>query len=190
MPSERNVIAEPAGSARGGERWSRAVRTNPNLGFLSWKIIRHIEAHSDELANGLWARVEHSLRLRQFRDKVPSEELRQRAYEIYRNLGEWLEARSEADVERRYSAIGERRATQGVPLSELILAIVATKEHLWEHITTEVLTEHALELFQVLELSRSIEMFFDRAVYFAAKGYEGHEATCKNFVNAASAGAA
>jgi len=157
---------------------------------LSWKIIRHIEAHSDELANGLWARVEHSLRLRQFRDKVPSEELRQRAYEIYRNLGEWLEARSEADVERRYSAIGERRATQGVPLSELILAIVATKEHLWEHITTEVLTEHALELFQVLELSRSIEMFFDRAVYFAAKGYEGHEATCKNFVNAASAGAA
>jgi len=142
------------------------------LGFLSWKIIRHIEAHSDELANGVWARVTNSLRLREFREKVPSEELRQRAYEIYHNLGAWLETKSEADVEHRYIAIGERRAAQGVPLSQLILVIVATKEHLWNHITGEVLTDHALELFQVLELSRAIEMFFDRAVYFAAVGYE------------------
>jgi hypothetical protein len=143
---------------------------------LSRNIIRHIEAHSDELVDGLWARVEHSLRLRQFRERVPPEELRQRAYEIYRHLGEWLETKSEAEVERRYLAIGEPRARQGVPLSQLVLAIVATKEHLWEHITTEVLAERAVELFQVLELSRSIERFFDRAVYFAVMGYETPEA--------------
>jgi hypothetical protein len=152
----------------------------PKLGFLSRKIIRHIEAHSDQLADGLWRRVEHSLRLSEFRERVPAEELRQRAYEIYRHLGEWLETKSEAEVEHRYIAVGERRASQDVPLSQLVLAIFATKEHLWEHITAEVLTEHALELFQVLELSRSIEMFFDRAVYFATVGYERHEnAQCR-----------
>ncbi|HUJ32440.1 MAG TPA: hypothetical protein VLY23_14240 [Candidatus Acidoferrum sp.] len=152
-------------------------RHDTKLGFLSWKIIRHIEVHSEELADSLWARVEHCLRLRQFRERVPPQELRQRAFEIYHNLGEWLETKSEADVEHRYTAIGERRASQGVPLSQLVLVIVATKEHLWEHITSEVLTEHALELFQVLELSRCIEMFFDRAVYFAAAGYEHYQST-------------
>jgi len=65
----------------------------------------------------------------------------------------------------------------GRSASQLVLAIVATKEHLWEHITAEVLTEHAHELFHVLELSRSIEMFFDRAVYFAVEEYERYEAS-------------
>jgi hypothetical protein len=159
-----------------------------NLGFLSGKIICQIEAHSDELANGLWARVERCLRLREYRNRVPAEELRQRAYEIYHNLGEWLEAKSEAEVERRYLAIGERRAKQGVPLSQLVLAIVATKEHLWEHITSEVLTERAVELIQFLDLSRCIETFFDRATYFAVRGYEGHKAANER-ANAASLGA-
>jgi hypothetical protein len=142
------------------------------LGFLSWKIIHLIESHAEELADALWARIGRCLRLREYRERVPQDELRQRVYEIYSNLGDWLQNKSEAEVERRYVAIGERRASQGVPLSQLILAIDATKEHIWEHITEEVLTEHALELVQVLELSRSIEMFFDRAVYFAAVGCE------------------
>lgn len=153
------------------------IASNPveaRLGFLSCKIIRHIEAHSDELADGLWARLERSLRMREFRENVPPDELRQRVYEIYSNLGEWLEYKSEADIEHRYCAIGERRASQHVPLSQLLLAIVATKEHLWEHITDELLTEHPGEMVQVLELSRSIEAFFDRAIYFASVGYERH----------------
>jgi hypothetical protein len=145
------------------------------LGFLSHKLIRHIEGHSDVLADSLWSRIGKCLRLREFCERVPREELRQRVYEIYSHLGDWLEGKSEADIERRYIAIGERRASQGVPLDQLILAIVATKEHIGKHITEEFLSEHAHELVQALELSRSIEMFFDRAVYFAAVGYEGHQ---------------
>jgi len=146
-------------------------------GFLSGKIICHIEEHADLLADSLWARVRKCLKLREFTEKVPEDELRQRVYEIYCNLGDWLQSKSERDVQERYVAIGERRAGQGVPLSQLLLAIDATKEHVWEHITEEVLTEHALELVQVLELSRSIEMFFDRATYFAALGHERYQAT-------------
>jgi len=148
----------------------------PKLGFLSWKLIRLIESHSEQLADGLWTRVTNSARLREFCEKVPRDELRERAYDIYRHLGEWLQAKSESDVERQFVAIGRRRASQGVPLSQFVLAILATKEHLWEHVTGEALTEHALDLFQVLELSRSVEMFFDRAVYFATIGYEHHHA--------------
>lgn len=146
----------------------------PRLGFLSCKILRHIEAHSEQLADGLWARIAKCERLREFRQQVPQDELRQRTYEIYNHLGDWLEFKSEQDIERRFVAIGERRAGQGVPLSQLLLAIVAIKEHVWEHITKEVLTEHEGEIVQVLDLSRCIETFFDRAVYYAALGFERH----------------
>jgi hypothetical protein len=147
----------------------------PRFGFLSCKIIRHVESHADELADGLWARIGKCQRLREYRERVPQEELRQRTYEIYNHLGDWLEFKSEEDIERRCAAIGERRASQHVPLSQLLLAIVATKEHIWEHITDEILTEHPGEMVQVLELSRSIETFFDRVVYFTAAGYERHQ---------------
>jgi hypothetical protein len=146
------------------------------LGFLSSKILHHIEEHSDILADGLWGRIEKCLRLREYREKVPEDELRQRVYEIYSNLGDWLQRKSEKEVEHRYVAIGERRAGQNVPLSQVLLAIDATKEHIWEHITEEVMTENEGEVFQVLELSRSIEMFFDRATYFAAIGHERYHA--------------
>ena len=142
------------------------------FGFLNWNVIRLIETNADALADGLWARIENSLRLRKYRERVPREELRQRAYEIYGNLGEWLQNKSEGDVERRYVVVGERRASQGVPLSQLVLAFVATKEHLWEHIADEALADRAVDLFQVLELSRSVEKFFDRAIYFATIGHE------------------
>lgn len=149
----------------------------PRLGFLSCRILRHIEAHSDELADGLWARIGKCERLREFRQRVPQDELRQRTYEIYNHLGDWLEFKSEEDIERRFVTIGERRAAQGVLLSQLLLAIVAIKEHVWEHVTKEVLTQHEGEMVQVLELSRAIETFFDRAVYYAAIGFERHHAT-------------
>lgn len=150
----------------------KAASYEMKVAFLNAKIIDHIETHSDQLANGIWRRIEKSTRLREFRDKVPPEELWQRVYEIYRNLGDWLQTKSERDIEKRYVVIGDRRAAQGVPASQLVLAILATKEHLWEHITQELLTEDPVELMQVLELSRSIEMFFDRAVHFAVLGHE------------------
>ena len=158
----------------------------PKLGFLSGRIIHHIELHSEQLADGLLLRVEGCARLGQFRERVPAEDLRQHAYEVYRHLGEWLLTRSESEVEHRYVEYGERRARQGVPLSQLVLAMFATKEHLWQHITDEVFIDHALDIFQVLELSRSLEKFFDRAVHFTTIGYERyrpeqHRATAGKF---------
>lgn len=142
------------------------------LGVLGWRLVRLIETHSDQLARGLLEKIESSERCRVFLEKVPPEELKQRVYEIYRNLGDWLMKKTEADVERRYIAIGERRARQGVTLSQLILAIMATKEHLWEYVSKEALADRPVELFQELELFQLVEQFFDRAVYYASIGYE------------------
>jgi hypothetical protein len=59
-----------------------------------------------------------------------------------------------------------------VPLSEVIQAIVLTKENLWEFLKSEAVLDRAVEMMGELELFQMLEMFFDRAIYYAAVGYE------------------
>jgi len=139
--------------------------------MFSYRLVRLIESHADALAGGLEEKVQTSSQVSHFRN-VPSHELRERVYEIYRHLGEWLLGKNELDIEHRYREIGARRARQGVPLSELVQAIVLTKENLWEFLKSEAVMDRAVEIMGELELLQMLEMFFDRAIYYAAVGYE------------------
>jgi hypothetical protein len=139
--------------------------------MLAYRLVRLIETHADELAQGLAKKVRDDPRVASFQE-IPAEELKERVYEIYRHLGEWLMGSSEHDIERRYREIGMRRAKQGVPLVQLIQAIVLTKENLWEFLKSEVILDRAVEILGELELLQMLEMFFDRAIYYAALGYE------------------
>lgn len=139
--------------------------------MFSYRLVRLIESHADALASGLEERVQTSAQVAHFR-VIPAHELRERVYEIYRHLGEWLLGKNELDIEQRYRQIGARRASQGVPLSEIIQAIVLTKENLWEFLKSEAVMDRAIEIMGELELLQMLEMFFDRAIYYASVGYE------------------
>jgi hypothetical protein len=139
--------------------------------MFSYRLVRLIESHADALAAGLEEKVLNSSQVIHFR-QVPAHELRERVYEIYRHLGEWLLGKNELDIEHRYREIGSRRARQKVPLSEVIQAIVLTKENLWEFLKSEAVIDRAIEIMGELELLQMLEMFFDRAIYYASIGYE------------------
>jgi hypothetical protein len=139
--------------------------------MFSYRLVRLIESHADALAAGLEEKVQSSEQVTHFRD-ISAQELRARVYEIYRHLGEWLLGKNELDIEHRYREIGMRRARQKVPLSEVIQAIVLTKENLWDFLKSETVMDRAIEIMGELELLQMLEMFFDRAIYFAAVGYE------------------
>jgi len=139
--------------------------------MFSYRLVRLIESHADALAGGLEERVQNNPQVAHFRE-IPAHELRERVYEIYRHLGEWLLGKNELDIEHRYREIGFRRAQQAVPLSEVVQAIVLTKENLWEFLKSEAVRDRAVEIMGELELLQMLEMFFDRAIYYAALGYE------------------
>ncbi|HEX9111977.1 MAG TPA: hypothetical protein VF845_10900 [Terriglobales bacterium] len=139
--------------------------------MLAYRLVRLIETHSDVLASGLLAKVQSSELTRSYRNVAP-EELRQRVYEIYRNLGDWLLGKSAFDIEQRYEEIGTRRVHQGVPISELIWVIILTKENLWEFLKKESVMERPVEVFGELEMMQLLDQFFDRAIYYASVGYE------------------
>ena len=148
--------------------------------MLAYKLVRLIEANSETLAAGLLAKVQTSELTRSYRN-VPPADLRERVYDIYNHLGEWLLGKGSFDIELRYEEIGTRRVHQGVPISELIWVIILTKENLWEFLQRESLPERPAEAFGELEMLQLLDQFFDRAIYYASVGYEramaAHELT-------------
>src|SRR5499427_3197870 len=139
--------------------------------MFSYRLVRLIESHAEALASGVEEKVHENLPISHFHD-IPAHEVRERVYEIYRHLGEWLLGKNELDIEQRYREIGARRAHQRIPLSEVVQAIVLTKENLWEFLKSEAVMDRAVEIMGELELLQMLEMFFDRAIYYAAVGYE------------------
>ena len=139
--------------------------------MFSYRLVRLIETHADTLAAGLEKKVMYSSNVSCFRT-IPAHELRERVYEIYRHLGDWLLGKNQVDIEQRYREIGARRAVQKIPLPEVIQVIVLTKENLWDFLKSETVADRAVEIMGELELLQMLEQFFDRAIYFAAVGYQ------------------
>jgi len=136
------------------------------------RLVRLIETHSDGLAASLLERTRQSEKTRNYIDKVPPEDLRQRVYDIYHHLGQWLISKKESDVEQRYLEIGALRLRQGVLLSQLIWAILLVKDNLFDFLNREAAIERPSEVFGELEILQLLDQFFERAVYYAAVGYE------------------
>ncbi len=97
--------------------------------------------------------------------------MKNRTYETYRNVTEWILTKTEIQVEERYIGLGARRAHQEVPFSQMLYALQTVKEYLWEFLRQEGLLEPQ-ELISEMELLYDMERFFDHISYFAALGYE------------------
>lgn len=136
------------------------------------KLARLIEAHADQLSEGLMQKVKTSERCSELINKVPPGEFKRRTREIYENLTDWLTTRTESEIEERYIGLGARRARQGVPFSQLFWAICATKEQLWEYLQRQGLFEQPVDFWGGMELVHAVAQFFDSVLYYATVGYE------------------
>lgn len=141
--------------------------------MIALSLVRLIERHSNELAEEILVQVENSPRTADLR-KVPPEELRSRVHELLQNLSEWLLTKTGTDIQTRYTAIGERRASQGVALSDFCWAMMLIKERIWSFLQLQGFLRGPVEIYGELELLRLLDQFFDRALCYTAEGYENH----------------
>ena len=140
--------------------------------MYAFKLIRLIETRADQLSEALMHRLKKNDRCGDLLQRVPSDELRSRSHEIYRDLSDWLLLKTESELEERYVVLGMKRATQGVPYTDLLWAVTTTKEYLWEFMLAEGLFEEPIDLFGEIDLLYSMDRFFNRILYFVAIGYE------------------
>jgi hypothetical protein len=139
--------------------------------MLSKRLVKLIEDHAEALTRTVLDDVLQNPRTVALR-KAPQDELRRRAYDVYHNLGHWLIDKTEDAIERTYEDVGRKRFGHRVPLSETVYTLLIMKVHLRDFIRVSGVVDSAVELYQEEELHLLVDQFFDRAIYYAVRGYE------------------
>jgi hypothetical protein len=136
------------------------------------KLIQHLKDDVDGMSERLLEKIRNSRRCSELLLRVPAEEHKRYAVDVYHDLMMWLVAENDSSLEPNYVGLGKLRAQQGVPFSHLFWAVCITREYLWEYIQQECLIEEPVEFWGGVILLRSLNQFFDRALYSALLGYQ------------------
>lgn len=139
------------------------------------KLVQLMKTNSAVLSEQLVNKIRISEKCGDLRSRVPEGEHKRCALEIFQDLTEWLGHESDSIVERRYLTLGGNRLGQGVPLSQLSWAMFLARECLWDLTQQECLHEDPVEFWGGVMLLRSLNCFFDRALYFTILGYQRAE---------------
>jgi len=139
--------------------------------MLAMRLVKLIEAHSQALCRDLTEEIRRSERTSDFR-KIPVAELRLAAGEVYRNLGDWLLQKTDSDIEQRFKSVAAQRMAEGIRLHQFVWALLLSRDHLWQFLRYQSFGDNVVALFGELELQRLLNLFFDRAIYYAVLGYE------------------
>jgi hypothetical protein len=136
------------------------------------KLVQHMKANAGRMSEGFVQKIRATDNCKDLLLTVPAEEQKRYALEIYCDLTNWLAADTDSFVQQHYVDLGVRRAQQGVPFTQLFWVVCIVREHLWEYIQQECLLEEPVEFWGGVHLLRSLNQFFDRALYFTLVGYQ------------------
>ena len=149
--------------------------------MLFARLINLIEAHAESLTREVLEDMAANPRTPHFHGLAP-EDMEERIFRLYRDLGKWIGTQQESNIEAEYVELGRRRSQEGVRLSELIYVVILCKKHLRNYIQRHGLIEPAgvvdhpdvlpVHMHGIQELNYMVGTFFDRALYYTARGYE------------------
>jgi hypothetical protein len=139
--------------------------------MLAGYLLHAIERQSDTLADALVRDLTTNDRTPAFR-RLPADELRARAHSLYSHIADWLGGGTDAGTEAAFEALGRQRFEEGIPLEELVFALLLTKAHLRDRVASPGEVASAIELHYENDLHAMIGRFFDRAVHATVRGYE------------------
>ena len=137
---------------------------------LSSQLINVVECHANKLTRDTVEKLQTNPRTPSYCNLSYSE-LTYRVNEIYQNLSHWLCDKSDLVIRSWYNELGEKRFKDGIPIQELIWALILTKHQLTADLDANALADSAMELYRRQELDRFIDRFFDQAIFYAAEGY-------------------
>ena len=136
------------------------------------KLVDLIETHAEELATNLLQDLLKNEKTPTYRT-INISEVYERSYNVYRNLGRWISFETnEKEITDHYNQLGTRRRGEGFALSEVIHALILTRRNLWRKIQFEGLLDNIFDMTQAMDLNSRVLLYFDRAIFHTALGYE------------------
>lgn len=150
--------------------------------MIAAKLVELIEIHASQLTRDAARDLATNPRTPGFR-AVPRQELEDRVFQIFHRLGDWIGDPKSATVEAEFGEWGRRRFDQGIPISEIVYAVIVLKQHLRRYVSDHGLVDAAfpridsdyvlpMHLQSLQDLNTRIGQFFDEALYHLARGYE------------------
>ena len=142
--------------------------------MLGARLMQLIEAHAQGLTEDVVRDLTTNERTPNFARLKPAE-LEYRVSTLCWNLGKWIGNPDDDIVREEYEEMGRVRFREGVPVSEVVYALLLTKQHLRRYIRDYALVDFAgdrvvpdellpIELQSVQELNYQVGEFFDRAL--------------------------
>lgn len=140
--------------------------------MLSQKFVDLIEKNAEKLTKEWLQDVRKNVHTPTYHT-FDEDRLYQRAFNMYKNLGQWLNVQTPKEqTTKYYLKYGQDRCQEGFPLPELIYSFILYRRHLWLFILHSGFLDTAYELLRALELNNRVILFFDRALHSMVLGYE------------------
>jgi hypothetical protein len=155
--------------------------------MIAAKLIELIEIHASQLTSDVARDLAANSRTRGF-GAVRQRDLEQRVFQIFHELGDWIGDPGGSRVQLEFEEWGRRRFGEGIPLSDVVYAVILIKQHLRRYIHDHGLVDAAfprvesdyilpMHLHSLQELNTRVGQFFDEALYHLARGHEAEAAT-------------
>jgi len=140
--------------------------------MISEKMIAMIKDNADELSKRLCKDLLSREETKSYR-KLNEELVCERVFDVYSRLDSWLARdKKKGEIQEHYTKMGKKRFQEGIPLVEVVMALMLIKRHLWLFVLEKHFFDSSYEFQQALEFNNRVVLFFDRAIYFTTMGYE------------------
>ncbi len=98
------------------------------------RLIKLIEDNANELTDRVYRDILTQEETKSYRT-LPENVVRDRIFDVYSRLDSWLvKEKHTGEVQRSYTDLGRKRFKEGIPLHEVIMALMLIKRHLWLYV--------------------------------------------------------
>jgi ADP-ribose pyrophosphatase YjhB (NUDIX family) len=140
--------------------------------LLSSRLTDTVEKNAEQIAR-LWIQDVTSNRSTPTYHTFDKARLYRRVHSILSQFDKWLGGYySDNDIRHFYMALGKERRKEGFKLSEVLSALSLSRKHIWEFALARGMWQKTIDIYMALELDRRIMIFFDKAAFYTAQGYE------------------
>ncbi len=130
----------------------------------STDLVRVIEREGRQLVGGLHSELKANLGTSYYR-ALGENEFFERVYSMFQRLAQWLVTKDDAHIQSVAEERGKVRFAEGIPLGQVVLALMLTERHLWDYLgATDKQVDESLR--------STVIAFFQKTVYSTARGYE------------------
>jgi len=140
--------------------------------FLSDKLIRLVEQNAEVISLRWLEDVRTNKSTPTYAQFAPEASIHRNRV-VMEQFGKWLGGYySNDDIRSFYRQLGEDRRNEGFDMSEVISALSLTRKHIWEFALSQQMWTKTIDIYMTLELERRMMLFFDKAAYYVARGFE------------------